>query len=78
MPESVARQLGLDLSVAHTAYYGTVNRTIEQSLVMPDSVSLGSARAEQIPASVSYTMSVGLRGLSFFNHFRYCVVPVQG
>jgi len=78
LPESVARQLGLDLSGARTAYYGTANGTIEQSLVTLDSVSLGSARAERVPASVSKTMSVGLLGLSFFNHFRYRVDPVAG
>ena len=75
---AVARQLGLDLSGAHTAYCGTVNRTNEQSLVMPDSVSLGRARADRVPASVSKTMSVGLRGLSFFKHFLYGVDPVAG
>ena len=43
-----------------------------------DSVSLGGARVENVPASVSKTMSIGLLGLSYFNHFRYRVDPVAG
>jgi hypothetical protein len=42
------------------------------------SVELGGARVENVPAHVSKTMSVGLLGLSFFNHFRYRVDPVSG
>ncbi|MEM9174674.1 MAG: TIGR02281 family clan AA aspartic protease [Myxococcota bacterium] len=78
IPESVARQLGLDLEGARTAFYGTANGTIQQSLVTLESVQLGGARAENVPASVSTSMSTGLLGLSFFNHFRYRVDPVSG
>jgi len=42
------------------------------------SVELGGARVENVPASVSKTMSIGLLGLSFFNHFRYRIDPVEG
>ena len=34
-------------------------------------LSLGSATVQNVPASVSPNMSVGLLGLSFFNHFTY-------
>lgn len=78
LPEWVAKELGLDLAGARTAYYGTANGTIQQSLVTLDSVELGGARAEKVPASVSTTMSTGLLGLSFFNHFRYRVDPAAG
>lgn len=78
LPESVARSLGLDLEGARTAIYGTANGMIQQSLVTLDSVDLGGARALKVPASVSKTMTTGLLGLSFFNHFRYDFDPASG
>lgn len=78
LPEWVAKELGLDLSDARTAFYGTANGTIQQALVTLDSVELGTAKATQVPASVSKTMSTGLLGLSFFNHFRYRFDPGAG
>ena len=78
LPEWVAKELGLNLDGSRTAFYGTANGTIQQSLVTLDSVELGTAKAERVPASVSKTMSTGLLGLSFFNHFRYRVDPVAG
>lgn len=78
LPEWVAKELGLELEGARTAFYGTANGTIQQTLVTLDSVALGTARAERVPASISKTMSTGLLGLSFFNHFRYRVDPVAG
>ena len=78
LPASVARELGLDLEDARTAIYGTANGMIQQALVTLDSVDLGGARAEKVPASVSTTMSTGLLGLSFFNHFKYHFDPASG
>jgi len=78
IPAWVASDLGLDLEGGRTAYYGTANGVIKQSLVTLESVDLGGARAENVPASVSATMSVGLLGLSFFNHFRYDFDPASG
>jgi clan AA aspartic protease (TIGR02281 family) len=78
LPEWVARDLGLDLDGGRTAYYGTANGVVKQALVTLDSVDLGGARAEKVPASVSRTMSIGLLGLSFFNHFRYDFDPASG
>ena len=78
LPEWVARELGLDLEGARTAFYGTANGTIQQALVTLDSVELGGARVGNVPASVSKTMSTGLLGLSFFHHFRYRIDPVAG
>ncbi len=78
IPQWVAEELGLDLSGARTAFYGTANGTIQQSLVTLESVELGTARATSVPASVSRTMQTGLLGLSFFNHFRYRVDPAAG
>lgn len=78
LPEWVARELGLELEGARTAYYGTANGTIQQTLVTLDSVELGGAKVEKVPAAVSTTMSIGLLGLSFFNHFKYDFDPAAG
>jgi len=78
LPEWAARELGLELDEARTAYYATANGTVRQPVVVLDSVELGDARAEQVPASVSRSMSTGLLGLSFFNHFQYEIDPVAG
>ncbi len=78
LPKWVAEKLGLDLEGSRTHFYRTANGTIQKQVVILDSVSLGGARVENVPASVSTTMSVGLLGLSYFNHFRYRVDPVAG
>lgn len=78
LPVWVAKELGLDLEGARTSFYNTANGTVQSALVTLDSVELGGARVENVPAHVSKSMSVGLLGLSFFNHFRYRVDPVSG
>jgi clan AA aspartic protease (TIGR02281 family) len=78
LPEWVAKDLGLDLDGGRSGYYSTANGVVKQALVTLDSVDLGGARAEKVPASVSRSMSTGLLGLSFFNHFRYDFDPASG
>lgn len=78
IPSWVADQLGLDLEGRRTGYYGTANGVVQQKLVTLESVDLAGARVQQVPATVSPSMSEGLLGLSFFNHFRYDVDPVAG
>ncbi|MEZ4330382.1 MAG: TIGR02281 family clan AA aspartic protease [Myxococcota bacterium] len=78
IPKVVADQLGLELADSRTGIYSTANGLVQQSLVTLSSVDLGGARAENVPATVSPSMSFGLLGLSFFNHFRYDVDPVAG
>lgn len=78
IPERVAQELGLETDGARTALYGTANGIIQQTLVTLDSVELGGARAEKVPASISTSMSTGLLGLSFFNHFEYHFDPGAG
>jgi clan AA aspartic protease (TIGR02281 family) len=78
IPEWVARELGLDLENARTHFYRTANGTVQNPVVVLSSVELGGARVENVPASVSRSMSIGLLGLSFFNHFRYRIDPVEG
>lgn len=78
IPKAVADELGLELSGSRTGIYGTANGIVQQPLVTLSSVELGGARAENVPATVSPSMSTGLLGLSFFNHFRYNFDPVAG
>ena len=60
-PESVAEQLGLDAGPdARTKRYQTANGVVEHPVVTLRSVSLGGARVENVPASVSPNMNVGL------------------
>jgi clan AA aspartic protease (TIGR02281 family) len=79
IPESVARQLGLETGAeARTKRYSTANGVVEHPVVMLRSVSLGGATVEDVPASVSDAMEVGLLGLSFFNHFTYNIDAARG
>jgi len=78
VPMAVARKLGLDLENARTQRYNTANGVIESPVLMLRSVSLGTATVENVPASVSSSMSVGLLGLSFFNHFTVSVDAANG
>lgn len=78
IPQWVAEKLDLDLEGNRTGFYGTANGVVQQALVTLSSVDLGGARAENVPATVSPSMSQGLLGLSYFNHFRYDFDPVAG
>jgi len=78
VPATVAKRLGLELSDARTQRYSTANGVIEQPVVMLRSVALGDAVVENVPASVSDSMGVGLLGLSFFNHFNYSIDAANG
>jgi clan AA aspartic protease (TIGR02281 family) len=78
VPRWVVEKAGIDLEGARTGVYGTANGTIEVQKITLDSVELGGARVEGVPASVSDTMQVGLLGLSYFNHFQYSVDPTRG
>lgn len=78
IPRKVVEQAGVDLAGARTGVYSTANGMIEVPLVTLDSVELGGARAEQVPAAVSDAMEIGLLGLSFFNRFQYSIDPASG
>ncbi len=78
VPRSVVEELGIDLRDARTAHYSTANGTIEAVLITLDSVELGGARAEGVPAAVSDSMGFGLLGLSFFNRFNYNIDTARG
>ncbi len=80
VPLWAAEQLGISLSGpgVRTQRYGTANGVVEDAVFNLDAVSLGTARVENVSASVSRTMKRGLLGLSFFQHFDYQVNPGRG
>lgn len=79
IPRWVADEIGIEIDErTRTQVYQTANGRIEEPVVTLDSVDLGGAVAENVSASISSTMPVGLLGLSFFNRFRYQVDPQQG
>jgi len=79
VPKAVADEAGIEVGPdARRMQFGTANGVIEQAMVTLDSVELGTARAEEVPASISPTMTVGLLGLSFFNRFTYQIDAANG
>jgi len=77
LPQWAAERLGLADS-GRTREYLTANGVVEEPVALLGSVELGGARVEDVPASVSSSMEVGLLGLSFFNHFTYHVDAAEG
>ncbi len=61
-----------------TKRYSTANGVVTHPVVMLRSVSLGGATVENVPASITPSMQVGLLGLSFFNHFTYNIDAAEG
>lgn len=79
VPESVAEEAGiLPGPEARKLQFSTANGIVEQAVVSLESVELGTAVAEDVPASISPTLEVGLLGLSFFNRFTYQVDAASG
>jgi aspartyl protease family protein len=79
IPASVAQQLGIQPGPeARTKTYQTANGVVTHATVMLRSVDLGGAVVENVPASISPSMAIGLLGLSFFNHFNYSVDAAAG
>jgi len=79
IPQSVADRLGIRVGPdTRTKVYSTANGLVEHPVVMLRSVDLGGAVVEDVPASISPSMDVGLLGLSFFNHFDYQVDAANG
>jgi clan AA aspartic protease (TIGR02281 family) len=79
IPASVARGLGIgEDGEKRTKVYSTANGLVTHQTVMLRSVDLGGAVVENVPASISPSMDVGLLGLSFFNHFTYNIDTAAG
>jgi len=79
VPAAVAEEAGITIGPdTRKLQFGTANGVVEQAVVTLDSVELGTATAEDVPASISPSLSVGLLGLSFFNRFTYQVDAANG
>jgi clan AA aspartic protease (TIGR02281 family) len=79
IPRGVANELGLQTGPdSVTMQYRTANGIIEAPVVTLDAVSLGGARVENVPASVSDSLAIGLLGLTYFNHFHYQIDAARG
>ena len=76
IPAAMADQLGIRIG-PETPYrrYTTANGIIVKPIITLDSVQAGEARLEQVRASVSSTMEVGLLGGAFFNNFTFQIDP---
>lgn len=79
IPASLAKRLGIQAGPeTRTKSYRTANGVVVQPVVMLRSVDLGGAVVENVPASISPSMEIGLLGLSFFNHFTYHIDAAAG
>ncbi len=76
IPAALADRLGIQIG-PDTPYrrYTTANGVIAKPIITLDSVQAGEARLEQVRASVSSTMEVGLLGGAFFNNFTFQIDP---
>ncbi len=79
LPASLAELLGIEVGPeGRTKSYQTANGIVTHTTVMLRSVDLGGASVENVPASISPSLEIGLLGLSFFNHFTYNVDAAAG
>jgi aspartyl protease family protein len=79
IPQAVADEAGIEVGPqSRTMQFSTANGVVEQAIVTLDSVELLSASADDVPASISPSMQIGLLGLSFLNRFTYQVDAAAG
>jgi len=79
LPRAVAEELGLETgNDTLTLQYRTANGVVESPVVTLDSVNLGGARVENVHASISDSLRVGLLGLTYFNYFHYEIDAARG
>ncbi len=80
VPLWAAEKLGIPIEGegVRTNRYGTANGFVDSAVIRLDSVSVGTARVENVVGSVSKSMKIGLLGLSFLNHFNYSYDANQG
>jgi clan AA aspartic protease (TIGR02281 family) len=79
IPEALAKRLGIRPDAeTRSKVYNTANGLVTHKTVMLRSVDLGGAVVENVPASISPNMEIGLLGLSYFNHFSYSIDAAAG
>jgi clan AA aspartic protease (TIGR02281 family) len=76
IPTWVADQAGILVGPdTPRATYQTANGLVTKPVVSLDSLEVGHARVEDVRASISDSMDVGLLGGTFFNNFTFQVDP---
>ena len=76
VPSHVARAAGVQVTRdTPRERYQTANGMIESPIVTLSSVEVGEARLEGVRGSLSDSMTVGLLGGTFFNHFTLQIDP---
>ena len=76
VPAHVARAAGVRVTRDTLRQsYQTANGMVDSPVVALDSVQVGGARVENVRGSISDSMSVGLLGGTFFNHFTMQIDP---
>jgi clan AA aspartic protease (TIGR02281 family) len=79
VPRQVVDRLGIPVDAeTPRAYVRTANGVVSRPVVRLDSVQLGAARVEDLPAVVNPSMEIGLLGGAFFNNFIYRVDAAAG
>ncbi len=80
VPTWALKELGLAVEGpgVRTLPLMTANGVRQAAVVTLDSVRLGSAVVRNVAGTANDTMSVGLLGLSFFNHFTYNIDAAKG
>jgi clan AA aspartic protease (TIGR02281 family) len=80
IPAWAARELGLAIEGpgVRTSPRQTANGVIQAAVVTLESVKLGTAEVKNVAGIASTSMSQGLLGLSFFNHFTYNIDAARG
>ncbi len=80
IPSGVAERLGLefDAETPTISLVGVGGRAMKAPLVRLDSVRVGSAVVRDVEFAVLDTMSTGLLGMPFFNHFKVEIDPTRG
>jgi clan AA aspartic protease (TIGR02281 family) len=79
IPAAVAEEAGVEVGRdSRTMRFSTANGVVEQPIVTLDTVELMDASADDVPASISPSMQIGLLGLSFLNRFTFQVDASAG
>jgi clan AA aspartic protease (TIGR02281 family) len=78
IPRSFAKRLSLEVGPSSpTVVLHTSGGPIQVPAVQLESVQLGGAEIENLEASVSPNLEIGLLGGAFFNNFTYSIDPVS-
>ena len=80
IPAWAVKELGIDIDkdTPTISLVGISGKPARVPLVMIPSVRIGSVYVENVEMAVLDTMSSGLLGMPFFNHFQVNIDPAQG